>query len=283
MVYKLIENGTYVGERALFSTHHTIIEGSIFKDGESPLKESGDLRLSKVSFEWKYPLWYCNDVIVEDTTFKDTARSGVWYTKHISLNNCVIDAPKTFRRSEDITIVDSKINNAQETLWNCKNIKLKNVYVKGDYLGFNSSDIEIDNLYLDGNYAFDGARNIKITNSVLHSKDSFWNCENVVVKDSKIVGEYLSWNTKNITFINCEIESHQGLCYMDNVTLINCTLKNTDLCFEFCSNINAEINSEVDSIKNPISGTIKVKSVKELILEDKFIDKSKTKIIIEEK
>lgn len=283
MDYLVIKKDTYIGERALFSTHNALIDGSIFKDGESPLKESSNLIIKNVSFEWKYPLWYCRHISVTNTNFSFTARSGIWYTKDISITDSNIDAPKTFRRSENINLTNVKIPNAEETLWNCKNVKLKNVTVKGDYLGFNSKEIEIDNLFLDGNYAFDGGKNITISNSTLLSKDSFWNCENVVVKNSKIIGEYLAWNSKNITFINCEIESHQGLCYMDNIKLINCKLINSDLCFEYCSNIDADIISEVESIKNPLSGKINVKKVNEIILDKKFCDPSMTTIITKEK
>ncbi len=283
MKYKAIKKDTYIGERALFSTHDAIINGSIFKDGESPLKESSNLVIKNVSFEWKYPLWYCHNVSVTNSLFSSTARSGIWYTNNINIIDSLIEAPKTFRRSENIVLKNVKLPNALETLWNCKNINLQNVEVKGDYLGLNSSDIEIDNLFLDGNYAFDGGKNITINNSTLLSKDSFWNSENVVVKNSKIRGEYLGWNSKNITFIDCVIESHQGLCYMENVTLINCELRNSDLCFEYCSNINATINSEVVSIKNPISGKIQAKKINELILDKKFCDPSKTTIITEDK
>ena len=196
------------------------------------------------------------------------------------MTDCMIASPKTFRRSGNIVLNNCEIPNAQETLWNCKDIKLKNVKIKGDYLGFNSSDIEIDNMELDGNYAFDGAKNIVIRNSILYTKDAFWNSENVTVIDSTIIGEYLGWNTKNITLINCTIESHQGFCYMENVKLINCKLINSDLCFEYCKNIDADINSVVKSIKNPYSGRIVVKGVDELILDEQYIDKSKIKVLL---
>ena len=70
-----------------------------------------------------------------------------------------------------------------------------------------------------------------------------------------------------------------GLCYMQNVKLINCELINSDLCFEFCSDIDADINSVVDSIKNPYSGRIRVQGVKELIMESNKVDISKTEIV----
>ena len=49
--------------------------------------------------------------------------------------------------------------------------------------------------------------------------------------------------------------------------------------FELCSNIDAEIKGSIMSIKNPISGQIKVDHVDEIIMDDPKIDQSKIKII----
>ena len=280
---KEYKNGTYTGERALFATKDASFDNCLFKDGESPLKESSNLKINKTTFAWKYPLWYCTDVLVENSLIKETARSGIWYTKNITMNNCDIKSPKTFRRAENIVLNSCDIPNAQETIWKCQKIKLNQVTAKGDYFGMNSEDIDITGLTLDGNYCFDGGKNIVIRNSTLHSKDSFWNSENMTVINSTIIGEYLAWNSKNLTFINCTIESHQGLCYIDGLKLINCKLVNTDLCFEYCSNIDAQIISHVDSIKNPYSGKIEVESVGELIIDENFVDPKKTKINVKHK
>ena len=276
------KKGTYTGERALFATKDATFEDCIFEDGESPLKESSDLKICRTTFRWKYPLWYCTNVMCENCTIEETARSGIWYTKNLKMNNCFIYSPKTFRRAKNIVLENCYLPNAKETFWNCHNYKLFNCNVVGDYLGLDSSDVEIDMMNLDGNYAFDGAKNIVIRNSTLKTKDAFWNSENVTIINSTIIGEYFGWNSKNVTLINSTIESHQGLCYMDHIKLIKCKLINTDLCFEYCSNIDADIISDVDSIKNPYSGTIKAKSVKELILDEKFIDPHMTRIIIED-
>ena len=114
-----------------------------------------------------------------------------------------------------------------------------------------------------------------------YSKDSFWNCENVTIINSTIIGEYIGWNSKNVTLINCVIESHQGFCYMKGVKLINYKVINSDLTFEYSEDIDAEIITEVDSIKNPYSGVIKCKDVKTLILDEKFIDRTKIKVLVD--
>ena len=58
------------------------------------------------------------------------------------------------------------IPNAEEFLWSCDKITLKNVQAQGHYFGMNSTNIKIDNFTLSGNYAFDGAKNIEIRNRV---------------------------------------------------------------------------------------------------------------------
>lgn len=279
---KKIENETYVGERCLFNSSFLDISNSTFLDGESPLKESSNISLNNCSFKWKYPLWYCDNVVCNNIKLFETARSGIWYTKNIVINDSIIDAPKTFRRSKHIVLNNVTMNNALESFWNCKDIKLNKITAKGDYFGMNSTDVIVEDFHLDGNYAFDGGKNIVVKNATMNSKDAFWNCKNVRVENSLINGEYLGWNTSDITFINCKIISHQGLCYMKNVKLIDCELIDTDLCFEYCKDIDATINSSITSVKNPISGIIKAKSIDELILDSSLIDPNKTKIITNE-
>lgn len=279
---EVVKSKRLTGERAFYNARNLFIDDCLFEDGESPLKEGKNLEVHNTTFNWKYPLWYCENVIVNNTLWKPTARSGVWYTKHLVINDSTIDAPKQFRRCDDITLNNTNISDAQETFWGCNNIKIVNCKAKGDYFGMNSSNIDVSNFYLDGNYCFDGGSNIVIRNAVLNSKDALWNCSNVVVYDSKITGEYLAWNSKNITFINCEIESNQGLCYMDNVKLVNCKLIRTDLSFELCSNIEANITTHIDSVKNPISGHIHAKGIDELIIDDNMVDRTKTVIEVDE-
>lgn len=269
----------FTGERALFKSKDLLIVDSIFDNGESPLKESEDIEIVKSVFKYKYPLWYCKNIITDKTNWLEMARSGVWYTNNIKVSNCIIEAPKNFRRSNDIELNNVFFVNGAETLWNCKNIKMNNVHAKGDYFGMNSSEIEIENLTLDGNYFVDGGKNIVIRNSRLLSKDAFWNCENVTVFDSYIIGEYLGWNSKNLTFINCTIESLQGLCYIQNLVMKNCKLINTTLAFEY-STVDAEIDSSIDSVMNPSGGTIKADYIKDLIIEQDKVDPEKITVVV---
>lgn len=278
---KIVKQQFLTGERALFKSEDLQISYSTFADGESPLKESHDIKIDHSIFKWKYPLWYCRNVIVEDSTLFEMARSGIWYTENINITNSIIEAPKTFRRAKNIKLDNVNMPNADETLWNCDQISLKNVTAKGNYFGMNSTNIVINNFNLVGNYCFDGGKNIEIRNAKMLSKDAFWNCENVTVYDSVILGEYLGWNSKNITFVNCTIESLQGMCYIDNLVMKNCRLMNTTLAFEY-STIDVQINSSIDSVMNPISGIIRAEGIGELIMDKTKIDPNKTQIITEE-
>ncbi len=278
-----IYNEHYTGERALFNVKDLSITDTLFDDGESPLKESKNLRIIHCTFGWKYPLWYDEDVVVNNSTWNDKARAGVWYTKNIKVINCQIDGPKNFRKSKGIDIQNTDFSNALETLWNCEDVHLESVTVKnGPYFGMNLVNGKINSLDLEGNYAFDGAKNLLITNSTLMSKDAFWNSENITCINCKIIGEYFAWNSKNLTLIDCEIDSLQGFCYIDQLKLINCKLMDTSLSFEYCTNIDADVNSRIKSVKNPTSGVIRSLGIDELILDEnqaepnnvQFIDKN---------
>ena len=278
---KVLREGLFVGERALYNSRELEIYDSVFADGESPLKESENITLHGSIFKWKYPLWYSKNIKVFDSVLLEGARSGIWYTDNIEMERCVIEAPKTFRRASKITLTDCNMPKAQETLWNCKDITLKDVVAAGDYFGMGCDGVYAENLTINGNYAFDGAKNIEINGGRLISKDAFWNCENVVVRDAVIIGEYLGWNSKNVTFINCTVESNQGMCYMQGLKMVNCKVINTDLAFEY-SEVDAEILTSVVSVKNPISGKIHARSIGELIIQPELVDPAKTIITTED-
>ena len=273
----LIVQQLFTGERSLFGARDTEIEYSTFSDGESPLKESHNIKLYNCLFRWKYPLWYSSDIEMSECTLFDNARAGIWYTDNISIKNTTIEAPKTFRRSSGISLEHVTIPNAAETLWNCRNIKMNNVVVRGDYFAMNSQEISASDFDLTGNYSFDGCADVEITNAKIISKDCFLNCENVTVRDSFISGEYVGWNAKNVTFENCTIESLQGLCYMDGVVLKGCRLVNTNLAFEY-SVVDAEIKGSIDSVFNPSAGYITADRIDELTMNPDRIDPERTEI-----
>ena len=274
----IIKNHFFEGERILFGLKDSQLEGITFGEGESPLKEASKIDIKDSIFKWKYPLWYDKDINVDNTVFETMARSGIWYTKNIAVKNSALQAPKLFRRAEKIVLDHVHFANAAETMWTCKDIRITNSQVNGDYFGKDSQNIYLDHVSVIGNYAFDGAQNVEVHYSTFISKDAFWNCQNVTVYDSIIDGEYLAWNSHNIKFINCQIESDQGLNYIDHLELKNTSLIHTDLAFEYVSNINATVSSKIDSVKNPISGKISAPAIGKLILDPQKITPSETEI-----
>ena len=273
-----VSQKTLTGERALFAAENVKIEDSTFMDGESPLKHSQNIALSNSNFRWKYPLWYASNVCVNDCVIDQNGRAGIWYTNGIEVRNTVIEAPKNFRRCKNVLLENVQFTDAAETLWQCSGVTLSNVQAKGEYFLMNSNDVKISHLTLAGNYPFDGARNVEIHDSKLLSKDAFWNADYITVYDSYISGEYFGWNSKNITLVNCTVESHQGFCYIENLVMKNCKILNTDLAFEY-STVDIESTTKIDSVKNPLGGTIRAPAIGETILEEARVDVSRTTFI----
>ena len=72
-----IKQAYVTGERALFHASDVQVEDSTLAQGESPLKESRNIRLHNSIFKWKYPLWYSTNIECSHTTLMETARSGI--------------------------------------------------------------------------------------------------------------------------------------------------------------------------------------------------------------
>ena len=195
----------FTEERALFGSDGVVLNGCVFEEGESPLKESKNIKATQCLFRYKYPFWYAKHVELERVTFFDMARAGVWYTDDFTMKNAIVEAPKNFRRCDGITLGNVTIPNALETLWACKNVRLSDVHASGTYFAMNCEDMEVERLDLIGDYSFDGVKNARISDSHLASKDAFWNTENVTVSGCFVTGEYLGWNAKNLTLIDCTI------------------------------------------------------------------------------
>ena len=125
----------------------------------------------------------------------------------------------------------------------------------------------IRNFKLSGNYSFQWSKNIEIHDSILNTKDAFWETDNVTVYDSVIDGEFLGWHSRNLRLVRCHIGGSQPLCYAEGLILEDCTFApDADLALEY-SDVKATIQGNVVSIKNPKSGSIKVDSVGEIIID----------------
>ena len=264
-----IKDKEFSGERVLFARHGLELENVHIGIGESALKRCSDIASVNCVFDGKYPFWHTERFSAIRCTFNIGARSGLWYSKDCTMIDCVVDAPKMFREMDGVIVEGTNFPHGQEMFWNCRNVRLENVKIEEcDYLFMNSHNIEINNYVQHGNYSFQYARNVKISNAEIHSKDAFWNTENVTVENSVLDGEYLGWHSENLTLIKCHILGTQPLCYARRLRLIDCTFgDDADLAFEE-SELQADITSNIVSVKNPTSGYINAPSIGEIIIDE---------------
>lgn len=264
----LIKDQYFEGERPLYARHGLRIENVTIGPGESSLKEGSDLEAEECEFQGKYPFWECKNVTIKNCIFREGGRAAIWYSKDIEMADCLVEAPKMFRRISDLKLENVKFPNALETFWDCKDIEAKNIEAdKGDYIFMHCSDIKIDGFRLQGNYSFQYAKDVVIRNADMDTKDAFWEAEDVTVYDSRINGEYLGWYSKNLHLVNCKIGGTQPLCYCENLVLENCVFEeDADLAFEY-SDVEASIIGPVTSVKNPRTGRINADSYGEVILD----------------
>ena len=279
---KELRDKEFGGERPLFASHCLRLESVTFHAGESALKYCGDIVAVRCTFEGKYPFWHVDGFEVKDCLFTPGARAALWYSRNLVMTDTLVEAPKMFREMDNLSLSNVRIPDAQETLWHCRGVKLRNVEVaNADYLFMHSSDIDIDNYRQQGNYSFQYCKDVVIRNAVIDSKDAFWNTENVTVYDSELTGEYLGRHSRNLKLVRCRISGTQPLCYCENLVMEDCRMgDDADLAFED-SSLHAVINSNVVSVKNPRSGSIKALAIGETILDENLLAPGDCEIVTE--
>lgn len=277
---KVISNQTFGGERPLFQSHHMRFENVVIGEGESGLKFCSDIECDHCRFEGKYPLWHVEGSLIMSCYFAPASSSAIWYSNHMTMINCVIDAPKLFREMRNVQLMRVKINDADETFWNIHTLILQDVKMReGTYPFMGCTNVHVDNLDCESKYVFQYVKDATIRNAKITTKDAFWETENVTIIDSELNGEYLGWHSKNLKLVNCHITGTQPLCYCENLVLENCTMgDDADLAFED-SVVTADIRGHVHSIKNPRSGLIKVGSVGQIIIDEYALEPNDCKIV----
>ena len=263
---KEVDCKEFGGERALFATGGLELRRCVFHEGESALKCCRDIVADGCRFEGKYPFWHVDGFRITDCVFTPGARAALWYSRNLVMKDTRVDAPKMFREMENLYLENVTVPDAQETLWSCRGVTLRDVEVKGaDYLFAHSADIDIDGYRQQGNYSFQYCMNVVIRNAVIDSKDAFWETENVTIYDSEITGEYLGCHSRNLNLVRCRINGTQPLCYASGLVMEDCVMGDEcDLAFED-SDFNATVKSAIVSVKNPRSGHLKALAIGEII------------------
>lgn len=268
-----IINQQYDEERALYHLQHADLEKCSFvgpADGESSLKEARDIGLKGCQFSLRYPLWHVDGFQMEQSDMDEKTRAAIWYAKDGSITDSYLGGIKAVRECAGIHLKGCHVV-SEEFGWKSRDIVMEDTEITSEYLFMDSRDVRLRNVKMKGKYSFQYMENLEITDSELDTKDAFWHSKNVTVRNSIVKGEYLGWFSEGLTLIHCKIIGTQPLCYCKNLKLVDCTMEHTDLAFEY-SEVEADIQGHVDSIKNPKSGKIVVDSVGEIVQEDAVME-----------
>lgn len=266
-------------ERALYNVHNAKIEDCVFDgpaDGESALKECGQLEVNNCKFMLRYPLWHVSDAVISECDMSDTCRAALWYDKNVKIKNSKLGGIKALRECDN-SYIDGCDINSSEFGWICRNTEIVNSSLVSEYPFFNCRNLKIDNFKMTGKYSFQYVENVMISNSYLDTKDAFWHGKNITVTDSVVKGEYLAWYSEDVKFVRCKIIGTQPLCYAKGLVLEDCEMVDCDLAFER-SEVNAKIKGDIMSVKDPIRGRIEADSIGEIILDD-YMDKTECEIV----
>ena len=209
---KLIKDTSFGGERPLFALKNARLENVTITEGESGLKFCRNLEADSCHFYGKYPWWHVDKSLITNCYFAAGARSAVWYSNDMTMRDCVIDAPKLFREMDGLSLENVQINDADETFWKVRNLKVKNVVLReGTYPFMFCENVDVDGLESDSKYVFQYVKNAVIRNARIVTKDAFWETENVTIYDSVLDGEYLGWHSKNLRLVRCKISGEHSL------------------------------------------------------------------------
>lgn len=268
-----IKDRSFGGERPLFAIHDTRLENVTITEGESGIKCCRNIEADHCRFIGKYPWWHVNGSLITNCFFEVGSRSAIWYSNDMVMRDCIIDAPKFFREMRGLTLENVQLNDADETFWRVKDLKIRNVKLhEGTYPFMFCENVDVDGLESDSKYVFQYVRNAVVRNAHIVTKDAFWETENVTIYDSYLDGEYLGWHSKNLRLVHCHIGGEQPLCYIDGLTLEDCTFDPaSDRAFEDSSDIRADIKGTITEIKNPRSGHIIADRIGKITLDENIL------------
>ncbi len=264
-----ITNRVFDEERAMYGEHDIIAQGCKFDgpaDGESAFKECGNITVNECFFNLRYPFWHNKGLKIADSEMTGLCRAALWYSNDIEITNTMLHGIKALRECGNVKMNGCDVI-SPEFGWYVHNVEMTDCTVQSEYFMMRSDNLSFTNVRLNGKYSFQYIENSVFENCVFDTKDAFWHARNVTVRNSIVNGEYLAWYCENVTFENCRITGTQPLCYCKGLKLVNCGMIDTDLCFEK-SEVEAAITTPVASIKNPLSGKIRVPSVGEIIRDD---------------
>lgn len=265
----IIENQTFDLERALYGSRDLQLKNCAFDgpaDGESALKECVGIEADHCYCNLRYPFWHDHGLKISNSELTPLCRAALWYSDQIEISSTKLHGIKALRECSNVVLEDCDIL-SPEFGWSVSNIQMRRCTAESEYFMMRSEHLKISDLQFKGKYSFQYIQDAVFENCFFDTKDAFWHAKYVTVKDSTIKGEYLAWYSEDLTLVHCKIIGTQPLCYCKNLKLIDCEMVNTDLSFER-SEVEATLTAPIVSIKNPLSGTICVPEVGEIIMDD---------------
>ncbi len=265
---KIITNKTFDEERALYDSHDIVVRDCAFDgpaDGESALKECGNITVEHCFFNLRYPFWHDKGLKLADSEMTELCRAALWYSENVEIRDAKLHGIKALRECADIKMHGCDII-SPEFGWSVRGITMEDCTAQSEYFMMRSERLNFCDVRMKGKYSFQYITDSVFEHCVFDTKDAFWHAKNIVVRNSVVKGEYLAWYSENVTFENCKIIGTQPLCYCKNLKLVDCEMADTDLSFER-SDVEATLTAPIVSIKNPLSGHIYVPSVGELIMD----------------
>lgn len=276
---KIYEKISFDAERALYGERGVIIKDCSFDgpaDGESALKEAGNITAERCFFNLRYPLWHCKGVKIWNSEMTENCRAALWYSGDIDISDSKLHGIKAVRECSRVNITSCDVI-SPEFGWFSSEITAKNSGFTGEYFMLRAKRLNFEGVSLKGKYSFQYIEDSVFENCNFDTKDAFWHAKGVTVRNSTVKGEYLAWYAENLTFENCTLIGTQPLCYCKNLKLVNCKMIECDLSFEK-STVEAEVVGHIDSIKNPDGGYITADSIGEIMFDVKSDCKIKERI-----
>lgn len=266
---QIVENQTLDAERALYGSHGLTVRRCRFDgpaDGESALKECGDITVEDSFFNLRYPFWHVAGLRIDGCELTELCRAALWYSHGIRITNTKLHGIKALRECGDAEITDSDII-SPEFGWSSEDVRMERCAARSEYFFLRGGKLRFKDVDFVGKYSFQYIKDSTFDHCAFDTKDAFWHSENVTVTDSVVKGEYLAWYSKNLKLVRCKIIGTQPLCYCEGLQLIDCQMEGTDLAFER-SQVEASVTTPILSVKNPRSGVITAPGVGELIMDD---------------
>ena len=163
-------------ERALYHLQNGRVKDCIFAgpaDGESVLKEAGDIAVEHCSFSLRYPMWHVKGFELTGSSMDELTRAALWYADHGRIIDCRLHGIKAVRECSDMEnlAIENCHLDTKDAFWHSKNVTVKDSVVKGEYLAWFSEGLTLINCKIIGTQPLCYCKNLKLVNCTMEETD----------------------------------------------------------------------------------------------------------------